>query len=68
MAELTWRIERWAYERFMELVATLGNFETESDEAYAIRDEIRSLPGFPLDNDEDQDVIYFEFTDKSFLQ
>ena len=47
MARYEWRAPRWALQRFNQKVIELDSLEPDSDLAYAIRDEIRSLPGYP---------------------
>ena len=59
--EYHWRIPEWANHRFMELCIRIEALSADSEEAHAIRDEIRSLPNFPRDARED-DIIYREIT------
>jgi hypothetical protein len=56
-----WRLPQWAEFRFLELVHDLSELPEESDEAAALRDEIRSLPGFPAEASE-HDLIYRSVT------
>ncbi len=55
-----WRAPGWVFERFQNLLLELVNFDVESDEAYAIRDEIKGLPNFPYEADPDTDLIIME--------
>ena len=59
--EILWRLPKWANERFIELALQMDKLEPDSDNAYAIRDEIRSLPNYPREATE-LDVIYREIT------
>lgn len=56
-----WRIPSWANYRFEELCIRIEDLPSDSEEAHAIRDEIRSLPNFPRNARED-DIIYREIT------
>ncbi len=56
-----WRLPQWAEDRFIELADNLDGLDRECDEAYALRDEIRSLPGHPL-NTTEFDLILREIT------
>lgn len=60
----TWRLPRWADERFRVAVQRLSALSHSDPESYALRDEIRSLPGFPREARE-QDLIYREVTTTS---
>lgn len=59
---IEWRLPMWAALRFEELLNQLERVEDDSDEAYALKDEIRSLPGFPHNTDPDRDLIYLVVT------
>lgn len=61
MKDILWRLPSWANDRFGELVIRIEDLPSDSEEAYAIRDEIRSLPGFPLQATE-HDFIRREIT------
>ena len=63
---IVWRLPLWAFERFKALLDQLELVEDDSDEANALKDELRSLPGFPLDNDPDSDLIHFDVTDRRY--
>ena len=57
-----WRLPRWAFERFNEAVIRLDDLDPNSDEYAAIKDEIRSLPNFPQQAYDEQDLIYITVT------
>lgn len=42
-----WRLSIATEKRFNELMSRLADVSEDSDEHYALCDEIRSLPGFP---------------------
>lgn len=47
--ELEWRLTRATEARFQELLRQLCHCSLDSDECKAIEEEIRKLPGFPLE-------------------
>ena len=55
--KVSWRTPRWALNKFTEMSRDLDGLDPSSDLAYAIRDEIRSLPGFPANAPEDSEFI-----------
>ncbi len=59
---LVWRAPRWALEKFSRLLPELEGVDPEGDIAYAIRDEIRSLPGFPYWADDGDEITPEETT------
>ena len=56
-----WRLPQWAEDDFQEMLNQLADLDEFDDEAMALQDRIRSLPGFPIDATED-DMIYREIT------
>ena len=60
--EFEWRLPRWAFERFNEYVIRLEDLDPTSEEAYAIKDEIRSLPNFPRQAEDVEDRIWVTVT------
>jgi hypothetical protein len=59
--QFLWRLPQWAYDEFQQKLLELENLGEFDDEAMAIHDQIRSLPGFPNDATE-WDFIDFEIT------
>lgn len=57
MADVRWHMSQDVYVRWKRLLDRLMELHEDTDEAYALRDEARSLPGFPLRYDERNDVI-----------
>lgn len=47
MLEALWRLPAWANRKFERLLMEIEDLDPDSDEANAIRDEIRALPNFP---------------------
>ena len=62
MRPIEWRLSAQTFRDFTKLFDELMQVEGDSDEAYTIEDQIRSLPGFPHDNDPDRDLIEFTIT------
>jgi len=56
-----WRLSGTDDRKFRELLLQLEEHQEDSDEAYAIRDEIRSIPGHPPGTDT-YDYIIREIT------
>jgi hypothetical protein len=52
-----WRAPQWVHRKFRSLIVDLDDFPEDSDIAAAIRDEIRSLPNYPAQSTE-RDEIY----------
>lgn len=60
---IEWRLSALTMRTFERLMKELVAMEEkDSDEAYAIEDEIRSLPGFPHWNDPKRHIINFTIT------
>ena len=59
--EYLWRLPQWAENKFVRLMDELQPLAADEDQAYALRDEIRSLPGFPP-NSESYSLIRREIT------
>ena len=57
-----WRLTSATQFKFYELINEYEQVEEDSDDAEAIREMIRSLPGFPHQAPMDSD-FYFEVTD-----
>jgi hypothetical protein len=55
--QVEWRAPSWAIKRWAAIVETLEDLDEHSEEALTLRDEIRSLPNFPL-NTTTSDLIY----------
>jgi len=51
-----WRLTSATQFRFKELMHHYGEAVEDSDEAQAIVEDIKSLPGFPLQAPEDSDI------------
>ena len=62
MSHILWRLSEANDHRFQSLAQLIAELGHDSDEAHAIRDEIRSLPGYPVNADEFRDVIHREIT------
>ena len=52
-----WRLSPVINLRFIQLIRKFSDLDNESDEAYAIQDEILSLPGFPHPFDLEKDIL-----------
>ena len=60
---IEWRLTTQTQFRFQELMTLLSNTEEGSDESEAIKETIRSLPGFPTNEAVSGDVhIFLEVT------
>jgi hypothetical protein len=57
-----WRLSAQTNLQFEMLLKQRLEVQDDSDEAYALEEEIRSLPGFPRNVDPDVDVIMREVT------
>jgi len=57
MANIEWRCPYKVYYRFQEHLSLLQGMDPNSDDAKAIIQEIRGLPGYPNDYDEDRDEV-----------
>jgi hypothetical protein len=58
-----WRLSAQTNLQFEQLLRRRYELnDDDSDEAYALEDEIRSLPGFPHPIDPDTDIIVREVT------
>lgn len=47
MAAVVWKLNRTTNDRFMDLLNRIEWTAADSEDAEVLRDEIRSLPGFP---------------------
>lgn len=59
---VVWRAPQRTFERFDEILRELVDLPEESERAYVLRDEIRSLPNFPYWVSEDTLIIPEETT------
>jgi len=57
MAKIEWRCTFKVFRHFLECLSLLGSLEEGDDDYEAMVQEIRSLPGYPNNYDEDRDVI-----------
>ena len=57
MAEIEWRCTFAVFRHFLECLSLLGGMEAGDDDYQAMVEEIRGLPKFPNDYDEDRDLI-----------
>ena len=66
LKKIVWRLSARTFRDFKRLWESLGELhqagEADSDEAYAIEDQIRALPGFPHWNDPERHEINFTIT------
>lgn len=58
----TWRLNTRTNLEFERLLKRRLDIPDDSDEAYALEEQIRSLPGFPRNVDPNIDVILREVT------
>ena len=58
MATVIWRVTTRTKSRLLDLLHQLDTVHDESNEAYTLKDEIRSLPGFPTNYDTSRDEIH----------
>ena len=65
MALVNWRITATTFQEWRHLMDLVYDLDPNTDEAYELREQIRSLPGFPNNYDEIADVITVEVIDAS---
>lgn len=58
----TWRLSAQTNLQFTQLLNERMQVPDDSEEAYAIEDQIKSLPGYPQNVNPDVDVILREVT------
>ena len=51
LSEVEWRAPAWAIARWIALMEDLLDLDMYSEEALDIKDQIKSLPNFPLNTD-----------------
>ena len=67
MADIRWPVSPEVFERFNQIAFRLLDLvDPNCDEAWALRDEARSLPGFPRGYDEERDTIVPVVTQTSY--
>ena len=52
-----WRCSASTYQRFLDLTSCLDDLDPDDPESECLRDDIRSLPGYPLQADPHRDLI-----------
>jgi hypothetical protein len=61
VADIQWRTHFRTYQRWLDLVQRYDTLSDPwSDEAESIKDDIRSLPGYPLQADPERDIVHVE--------
>lgn len=61
--DLAWRVTRAQYFRACELVAQVRETKEGTDLYQALVDDLKSIPGYPHDVDQERDTLYFVITD-----
>lgn len=57
MAEIEWRCTFSVYRHFLQCLSLLGGMKSDEDDYKAVVEEIRGLPGYPHNYNEDRDLI-----------
>ena len=57
MANVEWRCTFAVFRHFLQCLSLLGGMEPGKDDYQAVVEEIRGLPSYPNNYDEDRDVI-----------
>ena len=57
-----WRVTHAQYNRACELVAQIQSTREGTDLYMALVDELKSIPGYPMDCDPERDTLYFTIT------
>jgi len=60
--DVPWPITRAQYWQFCELLEQLNQHKEGTDTYAAIVDEMKSIPGYPKDVDQEHDTIHFVIT------
>jgi hypothetical protein len=63
--DLAWHVTRAQYLCFLELLDQLRQVDEGTDHYAAIVDEMKSIPGYPTDVDQDRDTLHFVITDST---
>ena len=63
MSTINWRLSTTTYLEWRYLMDQVYELDPNTDEAYELREQIRSLPGFPHGYDEDRDTITVDVID-----
>ena len=58
MADITWGLQLADFSRYVELLEELLAEEEWSDRYVGLLDDIKSLPGFPMQLQEEVDTLY----------
>jgi len=66
MANILWRMDAGTHERWQYLRDKLVWLDEHDEEAYVLREEVRSLPGFPVHYDLENDTIVPELVQTSY--
>ena len=66
MADIPWRMDATTHERWRYLLSRLIELDPDDEEAWVLRDEVRSLPGFPHHYDMVADTIVPELVQTSY--
>ena len=57
-----WALPKWANDKFERMLLELLDLDQDSDEAFAIREDIRGLPGYPRHVRDDGTLIHRQIT------
>ena len=60
MAEIVWRVEKTMYAIVVGLLGELLEEPEWTDRYYSLLDDLKSLPGFPNEMDEEMDFLIIE--------
>lgn len=63
--DIPWRVTRSQYLHFCDLLAQLEGLAEGTDPYSAVVEEMKSIPGYPLDLDQDHDTLCFVITDST---